>query len=273
MLILLGPPFEGTNEQYSRLAQVTGLVAYDLRTKLKPGSWGVVRALADPGQSADLLARLRDMGLRVAAVDPVVGHDPDRKVVPLDRLELTDDAIQMVLGKRTMSVPYGALLAIVRGEVHLGQRPASLPSRASSSTFQAVNPSASEMAVFRESMTSAAEFDAYAAADLHFITVKWLARIDARSFDFSMLDHVSPSPAENLDALVDMLAQRAGDVRVDRSVRSSSVSSFTGRPAAARSLSPPATSSAPPSRMQTDAHFDAYSRMIAEAERQTRKQR
>ncbi len=75
--------------------------------------------------------------------------------------------------------------------------------------------------MFRESV-SPSNFNAYAAADLHFATVVWLARLDARSFDFSALGMASESPASDLDQLVDVLSERSG-VRVDRGVRSSSV--------------------------------------------------
>ncbi len=69
---------------------------------------------------------------------------------------------------------------------------------------------------------------------------------------------------------MDLLAERCG-ARVDRGSRVSSVLSFTGStgygrqptplPGAPRSVRDPATN---------DDRFDAYSRMIAEAERQTR---
>ncbi len=267
MLILLGPPFEGRDDEYGLLAQATGLLAYDLRTKVKPGYWGVVRALADVQQAEALAASLSAAGFRIAMVDPIVGHDPARRVVPADSLSLGDDQLVLGVGTKQMQVPLGALLTIVRGEVRTGQRPPSAPARSSSSTFQAVNPSAAEVALFREGVASS-NFDAYAAADLHFHTVSWCARLDARKLDFSPFGFGSGNLAQDLDDFIDFLASSA-DVRVDRGARTSSVASFTGRPAAARSLTP--TSQVPASRVPTDAHFDAYSRLVAEAERQTRR--
>lgn len=268
MLILLGPPFEGRDEEYGRLAAATGLLAYDLRTKLKPGYWGVVRALADAQAAGDLAQRLTAEGFRIALVDPLVGHDPVRRVVTVESLGLADDQLVLDLGRKQMEVPLGALLTVVRGEVRIGQRPTSIPARSSSSTFQAVNPSAAEVAVFRESLAPTA-FDAFAAADLHFHTVTWFARLDARKLDFSPFGFSSGSVAQDLDDFIDYLAERA-QVRVDRGSRTSSIASFTGRPSAARSLTP--TSQTQPPRAPTDAQFDAYSRLVAEAERQLRRQ-
>lgn len=267
MLVMLGPPFEGTDEQYACLARATGMVPYDLRTKLKPGVWGVVRALADASQASALARELRAEGLRVASIDPWVGHDPERPIVPLRGIEFGDQQMVLLLREREIPVPYGALLTIVRGEVQLaGDGPGSARS-VSSSNFRAVSPNANDVAVFREQMSSGG-FDAYQAADLHFVTVNWVARIDPRAFDFSMLGPSAGSLVQALDKLVDWLAERAG-VRVDRSARVSSVSSFTARPAGSRNLSP-APGSPASARGRADSPFDAYSRMIAEAERQTR---
>ncbi len=274
MLVLLGPSFEGSNEEYAKLARATGLVAYDLRTKLKPKTWGVVRALGDSVKAQELAEQLRADGFRIAVIDPVVGHDAERKFVPLDGISLDEDNMLLRLRGREMPIPWGACLCAVRGEVQLGRRPTGPQSRSSSSTFRAVVPSSSEVQVFRESMTSLSDFDAYAAADLHFVTVKWIARIDARHFDFSVLGDPSGNPAEDLDRLIDIIAERSGGMRVDRSIRASSVASFTGRPTGMRSMTPassprvPTASSRPPA--PSDSHFDAYSRIIAEAERLTR---
>lgn len=262
MLVLLGPPFSGTDADYARLAQATGLVAYDLRTRLKPGVWGVVRALADAAQADALAADLSALGYRACAVDPAVGHDVSRPVVQLRTLELGEEQIVLHLRERSMSVPYAALLAIVRGEVQIGERPHSIRS-SSSATFRAVVPSAADAGVFREQLQAAA-FDAYAAADLHFVTVLWVARIDVRTFDFSPLG-LPGSSAQDLDRLVDMLSERSG-VRADRASRVSSVASFAA--AATRATTPapgsPAAPRAPAER------FDFYSRIVAEAERRTR---
>jgi hypothetical protein len=162
-----------------------------------------------------------------------------------------------------MSVPFGALSCIVRGEVHLGHVPARSVTP-SSPTFRAVVPSTSDIQMFRESV-SASNFDAYAAADLHFATVQWVARLDARSFDFSALGLASESPASDLDQLVDVLAERSG-VRVDRGVRISSVTSVlmqgTSSRAGERASQAPLSKEGP-----ADERFDPYSRVIGEAER------
>ena len=54
MLVLLGPSFAGGDAEYQRLSKVTGMVAYDLRSRVKPGSWGLVKALADETEAARL---------------------------------------------------------------------------------------------------------------------------------------------------------------------------------------------------------------------------
>lgn len=270
MLVLMGPPFEGTDEQYASLSKATGLVAYELRTKLKPDSWGVVRSLADPLQANQLADRLRGLGFRVALVDSLVAHDSERRIVTLRGLALGEDRLVLGLSEREMTIPYEAVLVVVRGEVQIGRRP-QLRSTSSSSTFRAVVPSASDVAVFRESVQSV-QLDAYAAADIHFVTVPWIARIDARSFDFSVLGQVSDSPVQDLDRLVDWIGTRA-NVRVDRKSRVSSLSSFA-------SIAPPTRNTTPvPGGVASqrggrdtagDDRFDAYSRLVAEAERQTR---
>lgn len=263
MLVLLGPPFSGTDADYARLAQVTGLVAYDLRTRLKPETWGVVRVLADPQQAGALAAALAGAGYRACVVDPMVGHDPARAIVPLRTLELLPNELTVHLRERSMTVPYSAVLALVRGEVQIGARPQSIRS-SSSATFRAVVPSAADLAVFREQAVSGG-FDAYAAADIHFVTVPWVARIDVRSFDFSPLGQPEGT-VQDLDRLVDVLAERTG-ARVDRASRISSVASFAGS-APSRVVTPPPGAVAAP-RPPTE-RFDFYSRVVAEAERRTR---
>jgi hypothetical protein len=131
-----------------------------------------------------------------------------------------------------------------------------------------VVPSTSEVQVFRESV-STPSFEAFAAADLHFHSVTWIARIDARSFDFRALGIGAASLAGALDTLVDRLALLA-KVRADRAARASSISSFTQQ--ALRSAS---TASVPPSvpmsqrakEVAGDERFDPYSRVVGEAER------
>jgi hypothetical protein len=271
MLVLMGPPFEGTDEQYGALSRATGLVAYELRTKLKPDSWGVVRALADPLQADQLADALRGLGFRVALIDSLVAHDSERRIVTLRGLALGEDRLVLGLSEREIAIPYAAILVVVRGEVQIGQRP-QIRSTSSSSTFRAVVPSASDVAVFRESVQSV-QLDAYAAADIHFVTVPWIARIDARNFDFSVLGEVSDSPVQDLDRLVDWIGTRA-NVRVDRKSRVSSLSSFASIAPPTRNTTPnPGGVTSQRGRLDSgsgDDRFDAYSRLVAEAERQTR---
>lgn len=263
MLVMLAPSFDGSGESYARLAQATGMVAYDLRSRIKPGVWGVVRALADEDQANELWRRLLESGLPAFVVPREVAHDAARRIVTIRGLELRADQVVLHLREREMAVPFGALTCIVRGEVHFGQVPARSITP-SSSTFRAVAPSSSDMQMFRESF-SASNFEAFAAADLHFATVSWVARLDARSFDFAALGLASESPASDLDQLVDTLAERAG-VRVDRGVRSSSVVSVLLQGASSRASA--SQSQAPLSReTPTDERFDPYSRVIGEAER------
>ena len=256
MLVLIGPPFSGSEDEYGRIAQVAGLLPYELKTKLKPGAWGVIKAIAAPEQAEALGRQLRDQGFRVAVVDTAVAADPGRMFVPLRALELGENSLVLHLSERSMPIPYRALLTIVRGEVQLGSRQRSRP--ASSSTFRAVVP---EAGVERAAAT---QLDAFAAADLHFATVLWAARIDARAFDFSILGQASGG-AQDLDRLVDYLAERIG-VRVDRASRVSSVASFTGAAGPPRTPTP-MPGSPPQSRKEVPERFDAYSRLVAEAER------
>jgi hypothetical protein len=265
MLVMLAPSFDGSGDSYARLAKVTGMVVYDLKSRVKPGVWGIVRALADQNQAQELARRLHVEGFPVFVVPREVAHDANRRIVTIRALEIGETELVLHLRERAMPIPFGALTCIVRGEVHLGQVPARSMTP-SSSTFRAVVPSTADVQVFRESL-SASNFEAFAAADLHFATVLWAARIDARSFDFSVLGERSESPASDLDRLVDALAARAG-VRVDRGVRSSSVVSVLMQAPAQRSIAP--VSQAPRSAREapTDERFDPYSRVVAEAERQ-----
>jgi hypothetical protein len=173
-----------------------------------------------------------------------------------------------------MAIPLAALCCVVRGEAQVGKggmaRPSAGAGATSSSTFRAVVPSANDLQVFRESMPPTS-FEAFAAADLHFHSVTWIARIDARSFDFKSLGVVAASPAGALDMLVDQLGKMAG-VRVDRAARASSITSFTQQAAKGMtggSVPPPAH--APHSQrakeIAGDERFDPYSRVVGEAER------
>ncbi|HEX3776354.1 MAG TPA: hypothetical protein VHV51_17900 [Polyangiaceae bacterium] len=259
MLVMLAPSFDGANDSYARLARATGMVAYDLKSRVKPGVWGIVRALADEAQATELTRRLRADGFPAFVVPREVAHDPARRLVTIRSLALRDDELVLYLREREMPIPFGALTCIVRGEVQLGQVPArSMTPTSSSSTFRAVVPSTADVQVFRESIP-VSSFEAFTAADLHFATVLWIARIDARSFDFAALGEASESPAQDLDRLVDLLASRAG-VRVDRGVRASSVVSVLLQ-SAGRSIAPSSREAA------SDERFDPYSRVIGEAER------
>jgi hypothetical protein len=267
MLVMLGPTFRGTDEEYARLARATGLVPYDLRTKLKAGLWGVVRALADPGQAEALTTRLRSEGFQVALVDPAVAHQPDRKVVPARGLKLEEEQVVIHLQDRDLGIPYGTLLTVVRGEVRPGRR-ATRTGSPSSATLRAVVPTAADVAALRAAQ-SPGQFDAYAAADVHFITVTWVARIDARHFDFSVVGGEAPSRVQALDRVVALLAERSG-VPVDRGGRVSSVASFVGLGPPRSDTPGPASAQRVPGPAAQDQEFDAYSRIIADAERQTR---
>ncbi|HEY4160008.1 MAG TPA: hypothetical protein VGM29_17975 [Polyangiaceae bacterium] len=269
MLVLLAPSFDGKAESFARLASVTGMVAYDLKSRIKSGSWGLVRALGDEAHALELATHLRQEGFPAFAVPSEVAHDSARRIIALRALELTDTDIVMHLRERSMPIPYAALTCVVRGEVQHGRSASrSSPTASSSATFRAVVPSATEVQVFRESLPSG-NFDAFAAADLHFATVLWIARLDARSTDFSAVVPPSGSAAADLDRLVDELGRRAG-VRVDRAVRVSSVASFAqqgGANSAPRSM-PPQSVSPRSKEAATDERFDPYSRIIGEAERQ-----
>ncbi len=270
MLVLLGPSFAGGDAEYQRLSKVTGMVAYDLRTRLKPGTWGLVKALADETEAQRLSAALTAEGFSIVVVAREVATDPERPIVALRGLTIDEHGLTLQLRERAMTVPVAALCSIVRGEAQVGKAGAARNAGGgtSSSTFRAVVPNASELQVFRESMPPTS-FEAFAAADLHFHSVTWIARIDARSFDFRALGIAAASPAGALDTLVDRLALLAR-VRVDRAARASSISSFTqqaSKGVAPHSLPPTAPMSQRAKEVAGDERFDPYSRVVGEAER------
>ncbi len=270
MLILMGPGFAASDAEYQRLSKVTGMVAYDLRSRVKAGSWGLVKALADEAEAQRLAAALSAENFPVVVVAREVASDPQRPIVALRALEIDGQGLKLQLRERAMEVPAGALCCIVRGEVQVGKASHSRGSGAanSSSTFRAVVPNANELQVFRESAPSAS-FEAFAAADLHFHSVTWVARIDARSFDFKALGIGAVSPAGALDTLADRLALLA-KVRVDRSARASSIGSFTqqaAKGAAAQAPPPSMPMSQRAKEVAGDERFDPYSRVVGEAER------
>ncbi|HYQ30000.1 MAG TPA: hypothetical protein VER04_22375, partial [Polyangiaceae bacterium] len=79
MLVMLAPSFDGSNDAYARLVRATGMLAYDLRSRLKAGVWGVVKTLADEDQARELLERLVAEGLPALVVPRDVAHDPNRR--------------------------------------------------------------------------------------------------------------------------------------------------------------------------------------------------
>ena len=163
-----------------------------------------------------------------------------------------------------MRIPYGALACIVEGEVQPGRAGgASSAASTSSGTLRAVTPG-EEMQVSREAQLAAPI--GYLAADLHFSTVLWIARLDTRVFDFG--PGRGGNVAFELKNLTNQLSQRSG-VRVDRNIRSSSVASFAEQPASLRGASWPPVSQR--GRDAFDARFDSYSRVLGEAERLARR--
>lgn len=267
MLVLLGPSFAGGDAEYQRLSQATGMVAYDLRSRLKPGMWGLVKALADEVEAERLAGALRAAGFPIVVVAREVAYDQKRPIVALRALEITGQELTLHLRERSMSVPVAALCSVVRGEVQVGKGSAraSGGTTTSSSTFRAVVPDASELQVFRESMAPGS-FEAFAAADLHFHSVHWVARIDARSFDFKALGIGAASPAGALDTLADRLASLA-QIRVDRAARASSITSFTQQGARSATPAPSVPMSQRAKEVAGDDRFDPYSRVVGEADR------
>lgn len=272
MLVLMGPSFTATDAEYQRLSKVTGMLAYDLRARIKPGSWGLLKVLADDNEAARFAGALAAEAFPVVTIARDVATDPERPIVALRALEIAEQQLTLQLRERSMQIPVAALCSIVRGEAQVGRAGAArgAANAASSSTFRAVVPDASELHVFREGMPGGS-FEAFAAVDLHFHSVTWIARIDARSFDFRALGIGAASPAAALDTLADRLALLA-KVRVDRNARTSSINSFTLQAVKASGNASP---SSPPSMSMSkrakevsgDERFDPYSRVIGQAER------
>lgn len=271
MLVLLGPSFAGGDAEYQRLSKLTGMVAYDLRARVRPGMWSLVKALADETEAERLAAALESQGLPIVVVPREVASDPERPIVALKALGIGEQVLTLQLSERSMDVPTAALCCIVRGEAQVGKAGmARAPGAAtSSSTFRAVVPNASDLQVFRESIAPNS-FEAFATADLHFHSVTWVARIDARWFDFKALGIDAQSPVAALDLLVDRLGLLAR-VRVDRAARASSITSFAqqaAKSAAGHSLPPTFPTSQRGKEIAGDERFDPYSRVVGEAERQ-----
>ncbi len=263
MLVLLSPDFSGSDDDLAVVAEVSGLTPYDLRTRLCRGAYSVVRVLADPAQADALVGALLARGIRAVSIDAAVGQDPSRRVVYARGLGLGDGVMVLRLREREMTIPFPALLCLVRGEVHLGRTPRQARIAGPSGQYRL---SASNMAAAGSDPANALPQEVFAAVDLHFVTVTWIARIDARDFDFPRGRGGALGLAEQLDGLVEELA-RATSARVDRHIRTSSLSSYTS--GSQRHLYG-ASAGVPSSQrlaQSSDDHFDAYSRLVAEAER------
>ncbi len=254
MLVLLGPSFDGTNDSFQRLADATGLVAYDLRSRIKPGWWGVIRALGDAEQAELLATRLRKEGFPVVAVDVNSAWDPERRAVKLQGARLEGAELVLLVREREMAVPYAAILALVRGELGSGSQTAQRRMRRpSSSTFRAVVPTAADLQV-REHGT-----EAYQTLDIHFHTARWFGRVDPRAFDFATVPNATGHSLRDLELFVEELARRSG-VRIDKGAKMSSLAPYALH--GQRRFTPiPGRSQEPPPDP-----FDGYSRLVAEAE-------
>lgn len=256
MFVLLGPSFDGSRDAYQRLARATGLVAYDLKARIRPGLWGVVKLLGDAREAEALAGTLRGLGFVPVLIERAVLHDAERRIVTASSVRMDDGELVLEVPDREVHVPYQALSVIVRGEVQPGR--VVTAANPSSGSLRAVVPGA-EAAFVRDAQKLS--FEGYQAADLHFLEVPWIVRVGTRVLEHAGLEHGPRA----LDALVDTIAERGG-VRVDRGARTSSVAAFVEQPAPLRSQNP-----APQSlREQTDERFDPYSRVIGEAERQLR---
>jgi hypothetical protein len=273
MLVLLGPGYEGRDAEVNALIQETGLTSYDLRARLCPGSWGVIKAFADVAQASRLTRRLLRHGLPVCEVSSNVSQDANRPIVYLREIRFESDAVILRLSEREMAVPYGALLVVVRGDVHMGRLS---HNTGNYSTGNSIRPSSAALSTMSLT-TNASELgreprgtigqDVFCAADLHFITVSWIGRIDAREFVFPADASVELGLVERLDRFVDDLAAIAG-LRVDRSFKTSSLAAHAI--GSSRTITPSSNgpNSARRSPGQSDELFDGYSRLVAEAERQ-----
>jgi len=107
MLVMLAPSFDGSSASYAQLSKATGLVAYDLKSRVKPGFWGVVRALADEAQAAELARRLRGDGFPAFVVPREVAHDTNRRIVPIRALELREAELVLNFLEWAMGIQFG----------------------------------------------------------------------------------------------------------------------------------------------------------------------
>lgn len=231
-------------------------MSYDLKARIRPGLWGVVKLLGDTREAEALAQALREFGFAPVLIERAVLHDSERRIVTASSVRLDESELLLQLPDREVRVAYPALAVIVRGEVQPGR--VATAANPSSGSLRAVAPGG-EATFVRDAQKLS--FEGYQAADLHFLEVPWIVRIGTRVLEQAGLEHGPRA----LDALVDAIAERGG-LRVDRGARTSSVAAFVEQPAPLRSLSP-----VPPSlREQTDERFDPYSRVIGEAERQLR---
>lgn len=231
-------------------------MSYDLKARIRPGLWGVVKLLGDTREAEALAQALRELGFAPVLIERAVLHDSERRVVTASSVRLDESELLLELPDGEVRVSYPALAVIVRGEVQPGR--VATAANPSSGSLRAVAPGG-EAAFVRDAQKLS--FEGYQAADLHFLEVPWIVRVGARVLEQAGLEHGPRA----LDALVDSIAERGG-IRVDRGSRTSSVAAFVEQPAPLRSLSP-----VPPApREQTDERFDPYSRVIGEAERQLR---
>ena len=69
----------------------------------------------------DSCCGLQQCGLPACAISNTVGQDVERRIVYLRAITFEPDCVVLRLSEREMAIPYGALLVIVRGEVHVGR--------------------------------------------------------------------------------------------------------------------------------------------------------
>src|SRR5690606_17747748 len=105
--------------------------------------------------------------------------------------------LELELRGQSMLVPTKGLLTIVQGEAIVrSERAVTVPS--SGNAFRAVVPTAQDIQAFRETQ-STSSYDSFHVADLHFATVLWVARLDARRTDFTPLGIETGSPLQKLE--------------------------------------------------------------------------
>lgn len=256
MLVLLGPSFAGSPQGFAKLAELSGLVTYDLRSRIKPGWWGVIRALADKEQANDLVARLRREGFPVVSVELDCAWNPERRFVKVQALRLEPSELVLRVRDQEMVLPYAAVLTIVRGELGLESRSLPRAKGSSSSAFRVVVVGA-DVGVSRDG--AGRSTDSFQATDLHFHTARWIARIDPRTADLASVPGTVGTHARDLEVVTAEIASRTG-LRVDQGFRMSSLSSYVME--SHRSATPAPGSMADP---HSD-RFDRYSRLVGEAE-------